>query len=137
VQKLRYTPDTIVMNSMLWTYLMFNKDIRDVLAVGNVANRNPLLTGDAVSAFTSSFGLTPVFSDKMPASKALVLEAKTVGLVAEEDPLHFSPVEFHANTASYDTYGERTWAVAIDNPKAGVVITGVHANDTFQNFPSS
>ncbi len=135
-QKLRYKPDTIVMNTMLWTYLMFNPDIRSVLSVGNVANRNPLLTGDAVEAFTSSFGLKPVFSDKMNVDQALILEAGTVGCVSEEDPLHFSPLEFHASTASYDTYGERTWAVAIDNPKAACLIKGVNKGvTTFQNFP--
>lgn len=137
VQKLNFKPDTIVLNPILWTYLMFNKDIISVLNVGNVADRNPLLAGgdDAIKAFTAKFGLAPLFSQYADVDKAIIVQAGTVGFVAEEDPLHFSPLEFHARTASYDTYGERTWAVAIDQPKAGVVLTGVNGgNHTVQNF---
>lgn len=133
--KLRFNPDTIVMNPMLATKLMFNRDIINALSVGANAGRNPLLTGQAVEAFTAAFNLRPVFTDRLDVDKAMILEAGTVGFVSEEDALHFSPLEFHANTASYDTYGERTWAVAIDQPKAGLVITGVNGGSaTLANF---
>jgi hypothetical protein len=133
--KLRFKPDTIVLNPMLATKLMFNRDIINALSVGAVAGRNPLLTSEAVEAFTNAFGLKPVLTDSLNLDKAIILEAGTVGFVSEEDALHFSPLEYHPSTASYDTYGERTWAVAIDQPKAGIVITGVNGGSaTLANF---
>lgn len=140
IQKLRFKPDTLILNTQLAAKLLFNVDVRNQLSTGNVANRNPLLNGGALGEAVTqvlgqAFGLKVETSDLVPMDKAIVVEAGTVGFWADEKPLYFSPLEFKAATRSYYTYGDRSWGVAIDQPKAGLVITGVNGGAaTLANF---
>lgn len=134
-QKLRFKPDTLILNTQMAARLLFNRDIVNALSVGNVASRNPLINGDAagssaVAALGQAFGLKVETSDLVSPDKAIICEAGTVGFWADEKPLYFSPLEFKASTRSYYTYGDRSWGVALDQPKAGIVITGVNGGGT-------
>jgi hypothetical protein len=139
-QKLRFKPNTLIINTQMAARLLLNRDVINQLSVGNVASRNPLINGgadgsSAVNALGAAFGLTVKTSDLVDPDKAILCEAGTVGFWADEKPLYFSPLEFKAATRSYYTYGDRSWGVAIDQPKAGLVITGVNGgNSTMANF---
>ncbi len=139
-QKLRFKPDTLILNTQMAARLLLNRDIINQLAVGNVANRNPLLNGgsdgsSAVNALGAAFGLNVETSDLLDPDTAILCEAGTVGFWADEKPLYFSPLEFKAATRSWYTYGDRSWGVALDQPKAGLKITGINGGThTMANF---
>jgi hypothetical protein len=63
---------------------------------------------------------------QMPANKALLLQAKTIGGIADERPLHATPMREQANnTETFRSNVIRRSAIFIDQPKAGIVLTGV------------
>lgn len=131
VQKLRFKPDTLILNTQLAAKLLFNSDVVKQLSVGNVANGNPLLKGGvfgeaATAALSAAFNLKIETSLLVPMDTALIVEAGTVGFWAEEKAFYASPLEFRASTRSFYTYADRSWGVAIDQPQAGVVLTGVN-----------
>ncbi|UTN91846.1 major capsid protein [Streptomyces phage Stuff] len=125
-QKFHFVPDTIVLNDMMATKLLLNPDIAKVLGVGDAATRNPLITGDATEAFLKAFNLKLVRSWRLSPDKAIILQSKVVGGVSDERPLGATPLYEHKPTETWRTDVTRMSAVFIDQPKAGLVLTGIN-----------
>lgn len=131
-QKLRFNPDTLVINTKMVTVLLLNRDLLSIVSAGNTADRSLLLKGGQAAAamLGSVLGVNVVTSDLMDPNKAILLESGTVGFIAEEKSLYFSPLEFKAATRGWYTYGDRSYGIAVDNPKAGLVITGINGGSS-------
>ncbi|AXH49404.1 major capsid protein [Streptomyces phage Crosby] len=125
-QKFHFVPDTIVLNDMMATKLLLNPDIAKVLGVGDAATRNPLITGDATEAFLKAFNLKLIRSWRLSPDKAIILQSKVVGGVSDERPLGATPLYEHKPTETWRTDVTRMSAVFIDQPKAGLVLTGIN-----------
>lgn len=125
-QKFHFVPDTIVLNDMMATKLLLNPDIAKVLGVGDAATRNPLITGDATEAFLKAFNLRLIRSWRLSPDKAIILQSKVVGGVSDERPLGATPLYEHKPTETWRTDVTRMSAVFIDQPKAGLVLTGIN-----------
>ncbi|AYD86762.1 major capsid protein [Streptomyces phage Microdon] len=125
-QKFHFVPDTIVLNDMMATKLLLNPDIAKVLGVGDAATRNPLITGDATEAFLKAFNLRLIRSWRLSPDKAIILQSKVIGGVSDERPLGATPLYEHKPTETWRTDVTRMSAVFIDQPKAGLVLTGIN-----------
>lgn len=133
--KFQFNADTIVMNDKVAKLMLLNADITKILQVGNVASQQPLVTGNATDTFLKAFGLKLVTSWRLDPDKAILLESKTVGGISDERPLGATPLYEHRPTETWRTDVTRMSAVFIDQPKAGLVITGVNAGShTITNF---
>lgn len=134
-QKFHFQPDTVVINDRVATLMLLNADIQKVLGVGSAATQQPLITGDATDLFMKAFGLRLVKSWRLSPDKAIVLQSKTVGGVSDERPLGATPLYEHRPTETWRTDVTRMSAVFIDQPKAGMVITGINAGSaSIANF---
>jgi hypothetical protein len=134
-QKFNFNADTIVLNDKVAKLMMLNADITKVLQVGNVAASQPLISGDATETFLKAFNLRLVTSWRLDPDKAILLESKTVGGISDERALGATPLYEHKPTETWRTDVTRQSAVFIDQPKAGLVITGVNAGlHTITNF---
>jgi hypothetical protein len=136
-QKFHFQPNTLVLNDVVASQLLFNPQITKLLQVGNAATNQPLLTGDATDAFLGAFNLRLVRSWRLDPDKAILLEAKTVGGISDERALGATPLYEHRPTETWRTDVTRMSAVFIDQPKAGMVITGINGagGSTIANFP--
>jgi hypothetical protein len=136
-QKFHFTPDTIVLNDLMVSRLLLNPDITKVLQVGNAATMQPLVTGDATELFMKAFGLRVIRSWRLSPDKAIILQSKVVGGVSDERPMGATPLYEHRPTETWRSDVSRMSAVFIDQPKAGVVLTGINdGNSTIGNFKS-
>lgn len=134
-QKFHFQPDTIVLNDRVAALMLLNADIAKVLGVGDVAGRQPLVTGDATEVFMKAFGLRVVKSWRLSPDKAIVLQSKVVGGVSDERPLGATPLYEHRPTETWRTDVSRMSAIFIDQPKAGLVITGINGgSSSIANF---
>ncbi len=134
-QKFHFSPDTIVLNDQMATKLLLSPDIAKVLGVGNAATMQPLITGDATQAFLKAFNLKLVTSWRLDPDKAIILESKTVGGISDERALGATPLYEHKPTETWRTDVTRMSAVFIDQPKAGLVLTGINdGNHSIANF---
>lgn len=134
-QKFHFSADTLVLNDKVAKLMLLNADIQKVLQVGNVASSQPLVTGDATETFLRAFGLKLVTSWRLSPDKAILLESKTVGGVSDERPMGATPLYEHKPTETWRTDVSRMSAVFIDQPKAGLVITGVNGGSaSIANF---
>jgi hypothetical protein len=129
-QKFHFQPDTIVLNDRVAQLMLLNADIAKVLGVGDVAGRQPLVTGDATEVFMKAFGLKVVRSWRLSPDKAIVLQSKVVGGISDERPLGATPLYEHRPTETWRSDVSRMSAVFIDQPKAGLVITGINGGST-------
>lgn len=129
-QKFHFQADTLVINDKVANLLLLNPQIAKVLGVGNVADRNPLVTGNATSAFLSAFGLKLVKSWRLDPDKAILLQSKVIGGVSDERPMGATPLYEHKPTETWRSDVSRMSAVFIDQPKAGLVLTGINHGDT-------
>lgn len=134
-QKFHFQPNTLVLNDMVASQLLFNPQITSLLQIGNVAAKQPLLTGDATDSFLKAFNLRLVRSWRLDPDKAILLEAKTVGGISDERKLGATPLYEHRPTETWRTDVTRMSAIFIDQPKAGMVITGINGgNSTLGNY---
>jgi hypothetical protein len=134
-QKFHFNPDTIVINDRVASLMLLNADITKVLQVGAAANAQPLVTGSATELFMKAFNLRVVRSWRLDPDKAILLESKTVGGISDERPLGATPLYEHKPTETWRTDVTRMSAVFIDQPKAGLVITGVNGgSSSIANF---
>jgi hypothetical protein len=125
-QKFHFAPDTIVINDLMVSRLLLNPDITKVLQVGNAATSQPLVTGDATDLFMKAFGLRVVKSWRLDPDKAILLQSKVVGGVSDERVLGATPLYEHKPTETWRSDVTRMSAVFIDQPKAGIVLTGIN-----------
>lgn len=133
-QKFDFEADTIVMNTKVAKLMLLNADITKVLQVGNVASIQPLMTGNATDTFLKAFGLRLITSWRLDPNKAILLQSKVVGGISDERALGATPLYEHKPTETWRTDVTRMSAVFIDQPKAGLVITGVAPSTTQGNF---
>lgn len=133
-QKFDFEADTIVMNTKVAKLMLLNADITKVLQVGNVAALQPLMTGNATDTFLKAFGLRLVTSWRLDPNKAILLQSKIVGGISDERALGATPLYEHKPTETWRTDVTRMSAVFVDQPKAGLVITGVAPSTTQANF---
>lgn len=134
-QKFHFEPDTIVLNNRVVSLMLLNADIAKVLGVGDVASRQPLVTGDATELFMKAFGLRIVKSWRLSPDKAIILQSKVVGGVSDERKLGATPLYEHKPTETWRSDVTRMSAVFIDQPKAGLVVTGINGGSaSIANF---
>lgn len=134
-QKFDFNADTVVINDKVAKLMLLNADITKVLGIGNAATMQPLISGDATQAFLKAFNLNLVTSWRLDPDKAILLESKTIGGVSDERVLGATPLYEDRPTETWRTDVSRMSAVFIDQPKAGLVITGINGGDhTITNF---
>lgn len=126
-----FVPDTIVMHYGLFPTLINNDDFMKVY------ERNASYVSSAPD-YTGNFpgqimGLDVVRSRTFPLNKVLVLERGTVGFYSDTRPLQFTGLYPEGNgpnagpTESYRSDASHKRALGIDQPKAGLWLTGVLA----------
>lgn len=129
-QKFHFQPDTIVLNDLIVAKLLLNPDITKVLQVGDVASRQPLVTGDSTDLFMKAFGLRVIRSWRLSPDKAIILQSKVIGGVSDERVLGATPLYEHKPTETWRSDVTRMSAVFIDQPKAGLVLTDINNGGT-------
>src|ERR1044072_1457776 len=72
-QKMRFSPDTLVLNRRMATILLLNRDLLNTVSNGNVADRNTLLRGGAegLNILGAALGVSIVLSDLLDPDKAI------------------------------------------------------------------
>lgn len=122
-----FMPDTIVMNPGLLPTLLDNEKFLKVYQ-GNIANESIAYTG----AFPARiFGLSVIQSMAWPTDEVTVLERGTVGFYSDMFPMEITGLYPEGNgplggpTQSYRCDATHTRAIALDQPKAAVRLTGL------------
>lgn len=116
-----FEADTLVVHPLRAEALTYNDDVAKVFR-GNIANLAPLYKGDLGVELSN---LRIIKSFRMPVNKAIVLERKTVGFIADEYPLETTPLYEERPRQSWRADTTRSSAVGIDAPKAAHILTGV------------
>lgn len=122
-----FMPDTIVMNPGLLPTLLDNEKFLKVYQ-GNIADQSIAYTG----AFPAKiFGLSVIQSMAWPTDEITVLERGTVGFYSDMFPLEITGLyaegggPFGGPTQSYRCDATHTRAIALDQPKAAIRLTGL------------
>lgn len=124
-----FQPDTIVMNPGLLPTLLSSEKFLKVY-VGNIANESILYTGKLPGKV---FGLDIIGSMAWPTDEVTILERGTIGFYSDMFPLEITGLYPEGNgpnggpTQSYRCDATHTRAIALDQPKAGVRLTGLLA----------
>lgn len=122
-----FTPDTIVAHPALTTLLLGNDDFLKYYN-GNMASENPIFSGQLPGSF---YGMSILESYSFPTDRVLLLERGTVGFYSDTRPLQFTALYPEGNgpnggpTESYRSDASHKRALGIDQPKAGLWLTGV------------
>lgn len=116
-----FQPDTLLVHPLRASAMTYNDDIAKVFQ-GNIANENPLYTGDT-GRDVQSFRLLKSY--RVPVNKALLLERKTLGFISDEVDLEVTPMYEQRERQSHRSDTTRTSAVGIDAPKSAVWLLGV------------
>ena len=122
-----FRPDTIVMNPGLLPTLLNNDDFLKVYQ-GNIANLNIAYTGAIPSRI---FQLNVIESMAWPLDEATVLQRGVVGFYSDTWPLEITGLYPEGNgpaagpTQSYRCDATHKRAIALDQPKAAVRLTGL------------
>jgi len=120
-----FTPDTMVMSSNTAEALLFSNDYNAQLApTGALASENLLYTGKLPNRILD---LDVLVSRTWPDQKVLVCERNTIGFIADEMPLQATPMYRKEENKYWRSDINRQSALGIDQPLAGVIITGVAA----------
>lgn len=122
-QKRGFMPDTLICNPTDANNILTSSELTATY-VGNVANQNPLLTGQ-FSAF-NFVGVNVLQTYALSAGTAVLLQSKRVGGYADERPLQATPVyKWKAEAETWRSDVLRTTAVFVDQPLAVTVISGI------------
>lgn len=122
-----FQPDTIVVNPGIVPVLMDNEDFLKVYQ-GNIANENINYTGALPGRI---FGLQPIGSMSWPADRVLICERGTIGFYSDTRPLEFTALYPEGNgpnggpRESWRSDSSHKRAMALDQPKAGIWLTGL------------
>lgn len=122
-----FNPNTICLHPGLRATLLDNDNVLKVYQ-GNIADQNPLLTGQLPEEI---FGLRVIQSRAFPIDRVLVCERGTMGFYSDTWPLEFTPLYSEGGgpdggpTQSFRSDGSHKRAAALDQPKAGLWLTGV------------
>jgi hypothetical protein len=119
-QQKGFMPDTLLIHPSRSTDLLSSAEFvapyTDALRT-----QNPLITGELPGTI---LGLKPLVSYQVPATEAWVLEAKTVGGIADERALRATELYYRQENESWRTDVSRISAGFIDEPQAATRITG-------------
>ncbi|UJL29930.1 hypothetical protein HZU38_05365 [Mycolicibacterium vanbaalenii] len=122
-----FVPDTIVLNPGLLPTLLDNEKFLKVYQ-GNVADQNISYTGALPSRI---FGLDVIQSMAWPTDEVTVLQRGVVGFYSDMFPLEITGLYPEGNgplsgpTQSYRCDATHTRAIALDQPKAAIRLTGL------------
>lgn len=121
VQKFGFQPDTLIMHHSRAMDLALNDDMNKYF-VGS----DRTASADKLALSGLLFGqFRVVKSWRVPPTQALLVEAKTVGGIADERPLDVTPLYENKNTETWRANVLRQSALFIDQPKAGLLLTGI------------
>lgn len=116
-----FNPNTIVLNPLRASALTYNDDVAKVFQ-GNLADKSLIYAGDEGRDIG---GLRILKSWRVPANKAIVMERKTVGFIADERKLRTTAMYEQRERETHRSDTTRMSAVGIDAPKSAVILTGV------------
>lgn len=122
-----FMPDTIVMNPGLLPTLLDNEKFLKVYQ-GNIANESIAYTGALPAQI---YGLQVIRSMAWPIDEVTVLERGTVGFYSDTWPLEITGLYPEGNgpaagpTQSYRCDATHKRAIALDQPKAAIRLTGL------------
>jgi len=118
-----FQPDTLLMNPTDRNNILTSNEITQIY-VGNVADQNPLLTGQANFPFVGVRNVMETYA--VSAGTAVLVQSKRVGGYADERPLQATPVyKWKQEAEVWRSDVIRTTAVFADQPLAATVITGI------------
>lgn len=116
-----FEPDTLVLHPLRAEAMQFNDQVGKVFT-GNIAGLAPLYKGDLGVELSN---LRILKSFRVPQTKAIVLERKTIGFISDEYPLETTPMYEQRERQSWRADTTRASAVGIDAPKAAYILTAV------------
>lgn len=122
-----FRPDTIVMNPGLLPVLLDNEKFLKVYQ-GNVAGESIAYTGATPQRI---FGLQVIESMAWPDDKVFLLERETIGFYSDARPLEFTGLYPEGGgpnggpTESWRSDASHIRAYGLDQPKAGIWLTGI------------
>lgn len=122
-----FQPDTIVMNPGLLPTLLDNEKFLKVYQ-GNISDQSIAYTGAIPSRI---FGLDVILSMAWPTNEVEVLQRGVVGFYSDTWPLEITGLYPEGNgplggpTQSYRCDATHKRAIALDQPKAAIRITGI------------
>lgn len=124
-----YDPDTILLHPQALTKLIRNEKMQKYY-IGNVANENPIFKG---LRDVQLFGTLQVATSRlMPTNEAYVFQRQVAGFTSDTMPLSATPMyseggdsQLGGPTMSWRSDLVRKRAIAVDNPKSVVKLTGI------------
>lgn len=124
-----YDPNTILLHPQALTKLLRNETVQKYY-IGNVANENPIFRG---LRDIQLFGTLQVATSRlMPKTEAYVFESQAAGFKSDTMPLTATPLyseggdsQIGGPTMSWRSDLVRKRAIAVDNPKSVLKITGI------------
>lgn len=120
-------PDTMVVHPSLMPILLDSEEVNKVFANSPATTLSPRYR----LAYPTQFGtLDIVQSWEILSNHVLVLKRNALGFISDEWPLSGSPTRYNEEEQSYNTYFTRRALVAIDTPKAAVLINGIQGTLT-------
>jgi hypothetical protein len=120
-------PDTMVVHPSLMPILLDSEEVNKVFMNSPATTVSPRYQ----LTYPTKFGnLDIVQSWEILPNHCLVLKRGNLGFISDEWPLSGSPTEYDQSRQDYSTYFTRRALVAIDTPKAAVLINGVNGTAT-------
>lgn len=118
---LGFIPDTMVCSPYIANVIVMDDSFAGVYR-GNLAAESVLYAGKLPQQITD---LTVMVSRDWPDDSVLVCERGTLGFISDERPLQATPLYERQEREVWRSDVSRISAIGIDQPKAGVLITGV------------
>lgn len=123
VQKFGFEPDTLILHHARAMDLALNSDMNKYFVGSGSPNS---AYADKLTLPGLLFGQFKVVKSwRVPTNSAILLEAGTIGGIADERPLDVTPMEHNSMNETWRCNVVRQSAIFLDQPKAGRVITGI------------
>jgi len=116
-----FMPDTMVMNTSDAFTLLNDPNFNNVYQ-WNLADQNLLYTGKLPNQILD---LDTMVSRTWPKGTVLICERNTIGFISDERGLQSTPLVENPDTEVWRSNTSRISAIGIDQPLAGILITGV------------
>jgi len=118
---LGFNPNVMVMSPTVANVITYNDEYNAIFQ-GNIADQNISYVGKLPNQLHD---LTVLVSLTFPDDKVLICERNTIGFIANERPLQSTPLYEDQPRETWRSDTSRISAVGIDQPQAGVILTGV------------
>jgi hypothetical protein len=123
VAKFGFQPDTIVMHHARAMDLALNDDMNKYFVGSGAPNSS---YADKLTLPGLLFGQFKIVKSwQVPSNQAILLESGTIGGIADERALDVTPLEYNSARETWRCNVVRQSAIFLDQPKAGIVITGI------------